>query len=398
MKALIISVGTGLSQGISSPNSLPDAIVFSLNHHNPDKIIFVVSDQSKKTTLPQVLSKRKTEKFEKIVLSDVDDIKKIYEELTPTFKKIRSNYDQVAVDYTSGTKSMSTALGVLATIFEADTLNCIVGTRDPNVVISGTEQIKTIKPYFATMQQKRKIAIEFFNNNRYYAAINILKEIEQTTKDPQIIDKIYPLVTLAKAYAQWDRFNHSEANDLIKKIKDLKDKLNSNKSFLGHLLSESESETYYIADLLNNAIRRGENEEYADAVARLYRTIEYIGSYQLKTKYKIVTNKVQIEDVPDVLKEKWKLNESDAPFKINLHQIFELLESKNDDLGKKFFEDKKLQDLLSKRNFSILAHGNKPVMKETFDDLLEKINSYCNLVIKDIEKKLCDSKFIQWID
>jgi len=64
--------------------------------------------------------------------------------------------------------------------------------------------------------------------------------------------------------------------------------LNQNKRFLGQLQTAEEPEPYNIADLINNAKRRGtEEKKYDDAVARLYRTIELIAHHQLKTKYNI---------------------------------------------------------------------------------------------------------------
>lgn len=259
MKALIVSVGTGTSSTEEAVESLADAIALSLRHHNPDKAFFLVSEKSEKTTLPMILEKTQIKNYEVITARNPDNIEQVYRDLQPKFKQIRREYSQVAVDYTSGTKAMTSALTILGTTYEANTLNYIAGQRKGGIVQPGTEEIRVIQPYFATAEQKKKTAIQFFNRNQYTAAIAIVSQIADTTRDPQIIDHITPLKNLAEAYELWDKFQHRKAFQILEKID--KKETAKNKQFLGQLLRAENPEPYYIADLLNNAQRRGTEEK-----------------------------------------------------------------------------------------------------------------------------------------
>ena len=348
MKALIISVGTGTRQAVDAVESLANALAFSITHHNPDKIFFVVSRESLENTLPLILKRMEIRNYEVIRVKDPDDIQRIYEDLRWKFREMRAKYQNLAVDYTSGTKAMTSALTILGAIFEADELSYITGKRVGGIVQRGTETIKIVRPYFAISEQKIKLAIEFFNRNQFRSTIGILMDIRKRTADPEIIRRIEPLEELARAYEHWDRFQHEEA---CKEIMELKiTELNKNKRFLGRLMNEIRSERgrpepYYIADLINNARRRGEIEEkYDNAVARLYRTVELIAHYKLKRDYEIDPQKPDPDRISTELKRKWKITDGE-PIRLSLKMSYELLEAEGDALGERFLEDAKMQGL-----------------------------------------------------
>jgi len=143
-----------------------------------------------------------------------------------------------------------------------------------------------------------------------------------------------------------------------------------------------ESEPYYIADLINNAERRAEEAKFDDAVARLYRTIELIAQYEPKRKYKIETSNAKPEQLPKKLLKEWHITANTQKIKLPLQRNYELLAAKGNPLGIKFIQDKKLKDLLSKRNRSILAHDLKPVNRKTYQELHWKTKEYASLTIK----------------
>jgi CRISPR-associated protein (TIGR02710 family) len=394
-KALIISVGTGVGLTKDAVKSLANGLAFSIEHNNPNKTFFITSQESRKTTLPKILQKTNLQNYETIVIKNIDDIQQIYETLRPKFQRIRKQYTHVTVDYTSGTKAMSAALAILGTVYEANTLSYIGGKRKGGIVPDKTEKILTIQPYFAIAEQKIKTAIQFFNHNQFNATITILNQIEKTTTDIQIKNRITPLKELAKAYELCDKFQHEKAFQTLRKIK--MEELKLNKRFLGQLLNAKEPELYSIADLINNAKRRGtEEKKYDDAVARLYRTIELIAQYTLKKEYNIDSSAAKPTDIPEELSKKWNIIQAPPKIKIGLEKAYELLNAKNHPLGKKFAQDKKLKDLLSKRNTSILAHNLKPVTQQTYTQLHQKTIEYATMAIKNLKQLLKDSTFIKW--
>ncbi|MEM2292326.1 MAG: TIGR02710 family CRISPR-associated CARF protein [Nitrososphaerota archaeon] len=399
MKALIISVGTGIKPSGRTIENLAEAITKSIRHHNPHKVYLVATKESIETTVQKIIPKIKPIESEIIRIESPDNIQTIYENLRSKIKEIREKYDTLTVDYTSGTKAMTAALTILATIFGADELSYITGKRNAGIVQPGTEQIVPIRPYFILAEQKIKEATQLFNRNQFPATITILQQIKETIKDSDIIDRIMPLLDLAKAYEQWDKFYHEKAYKIIKRIKI--PELSGNKQFLGTLISnlektDGEPEPYYIADLINNAERRSEESKYDDAVARLYRTIELIAQYKLRKNYGINTSNVDVKKIPKELLQEWGIPQDQKTIKLGLNNSYELLNALGDALGRQYQNDKKLKDLLSKRNASILAHGQTPIAKQTYIQLHKKTLEYANATVRNLEQLIKNSKFIKW--
>jgi len=399
MKALVISVGTGTRASRQSIRSLAEAIVRSIRHHNPDKTYLVVTRESMETTVPEILPKIKPMDYELIQISNPDNIQSIYEEIRPRIKEIREQCENLTIDYTSGTKAMTAGLAVLATIFGADELSYITGKRKAGIVQPGTEQIVPIRPYFIVAEQKMREAIRFFNRNQFSATITILEQTRKTIRDPKIIKQTTPLLQLAKAYEQWDKFHHEKAFKTMKKIKI--PELAGNKQFLGQLIGnlrreDGKPEPYYVADLINNAERRAGESKYDDAVARLYRTMELIAQYRLRKNYGIDPSNAETEKIPQSLMEKWNIPKDRKTVKLALNSDYELLDALGDPLGQKYLEDRKLKNLLLKRNASILAHGQTPVTKRTYIQLHKKTIEYAETTVKNLRQLMENSRFIKW--
>jgi CRISPR-associated protein (TIGR02710 family) len=399
MKTLVISVGTGTKPSKQTVDSLAKALAQSVDRHRPDKVLFVITKESEETTLPTILKNIKNYSCEKIKIDNPDNIQQIYETLQPKIRQIREESNHIVIDYTSGTKAMTAALAILATLYEANELSYISGKRANGIVQPGTEQIISIRPYFATTEQKIKTAIQFFNKAQYEAATSILNQIQKTIKDPAILNRTAPLLNLAKAYALWDKFQHQKAFKTLKKL-DMPE-LAKNKQFLGQLVNRltqnKESESHLIADLICNAERRGkEQQKYDDAVARLYRTIELIAQYKLKTQYGINPSKAETSKIPKELLEKWNIANKTETIKLSLERDYELLKAMGDELGQKYEEDKQLKNLLSKRNTSILAHGLEPVNKQTYRQLYIKTLEYAEKTVANLKQQLENAKFVKW--
>jgi CRISPR-associated protein (TIGR02710 family) len=399
MKALIISVGTGTKPSKQTVDSLAKALAQSVDRHRPDKVLFVTTKESEEVTLPTILRNIKNYNYEKIKIENPDNIQQIYETLQPKIRQIREESNHLVIDYTSGTKAMTAALAMLATIYEANELSYISGKRANGIVQPGTEQIISIRPYFATAEQKIKTAIQFFNKAQYEAAMSILNQIQKTIRDPVIINRTTPLLNLAKAYALWDKFQHQKAFKTLKEI-DMPE-LAQNKQFLGQivnrLIQNKEPEPYLIADLISNAERKGnEQQKYDDAVARLYRTMELMAQYKLKTQYGINPSKAETSKIPEELLKKWNIASETETIKLSLERDYELLKALGDKLGEKYEEDKELKNLLSKRNTSILAHGLEPVNKQTYRHLRIKTLEYAENTVKNLKQHLENAKFAKW--
>lgn len=390
MKALLISVGTGVRA--DSVESIVHGLLYSIRNNNPNKIFFVISEESQKTTLPGVL-KAIEQPYEIISLPDTDDVNKIYECLSFKYKDIKKDFGNITVDYTSGTKAMSAALAILGSLQEANTLSYISGKRHQGIVVKGTEKLLVLQPYQILIEKKFNEAVSFFNKCQFDTSLLVVTQIEQAVPDPALLANLLPFKSVILAYSAWDTFNHREALDKLKDVK-LPD-FDASKAFLGKLCHAEAKEPYYIADLINNARRRGDIEQkYDDAVARLYRTMELIAQYRLKGYGIEDTSNVPADKIPPALARDSKT--TSGKIKIGLEKDYLVLDAKDDDLGREFVADNKLKGLLRKRNSSILAHGIKPVRKEVYQQLSEKVLDFASLIIANLNRLLSESTFRKW--
>ena len=237
-------------------------------------------------------------------------------------------------------------------------------------------------------------ATRFFNECRFDTTLAIIGEVERITANGEVLNRLVPLKNAALAYSAWDKFNHAEAFEFLKAVRDRR--FDGNKRFLGRLLHSDEKEPYVIADLVNNARRRGDVEKkYDDGIGRLYRVIELLAQYRLKKRHGIDTSDVNPEDIPPKLKEEWKIPEAGEMLRIGLEKAWKLLAAKCDVLGEELLKDEELKDLLSKRNFSILAHGLAPTNEKTYTRLMSKVLGYGSAVVKELETYLQDSEFVR---
>ena len=124
-----------------------------------------------------------------------------------------------------------------------------------------------------------------------------------------------------------------------------------------------------------------------------------IAQYRLKMKYEIDTSDVDTWHLKTlgmerkVLEKYEELRDEKGKIKLPLRKDFELLQDLGDEIGKKFLEDKKMQDLLSRRNKSILAHGLVPVKREDAERMFESVREYVELAVEDAEGLMRESEF-----
>lgn len=394
-KVMVVSLGMGLANADEGVENLAKALLGSISAAHPDKLFLVVTRQSQVQTLPHV-TRGVTIPYETILLDDSDDIESIYATLYPRFKEIRNEYGYLTVDYTSGTKAMTAALVLLGTLFDAENLTYVGGRRQKGIVVKGTEKLNVVKPLFASVERRIQTTISFFNSCQYDTALAIIADIRSITADPRIIERIEPLERASRAYSLWDNFQHERAFSELKQLK--LDVFANNKRFLGKMQTGTEKEPYLIADLINNAKRRGSiGSRFDDAVGRLYRVMELVAQYKLKSYGISDTGNVAPDKVGEELRKRWQTHSNDM-LQLGLHKSYQLLGSKADKLGLEYQQDKRLQNLLANRNNSILAHGTVPVAKEIYEELLDKARVYASMAVPKLDQLCQDGEFARWPD
>jgi CRISPR-associated protein (TIGR02710 family) len=150
-----------------------------------------------------------------------------------------------------------------------------------------------------------------------------------------------------------------------------------------------------IEDILLNAERREVQNRFDDAVARLYRAVELLAQVRLKKQYKLDTSNLDMSKVPESVRKKI-IPDDDGKVRIGQRWAYEILASmENEPVGTVYRNwERKLSDALTKRNSSILAHGNIPIDKTTYDEVSNTVNSFINEAFDVIKHKRQMKQFI----
>jgi CRISPR-associated protein (TIGR02710 family) len=400
-KALVITVGVGVGANREEASkSIAHAIVFSIRGNNPNKIFFIVSKESKESVVPLVLEKLESGfAYELMEVSDENDLNNCFEVASRAIELAEEDGYRVTVDFTSGTKAMS-AGAVLAATGKMANLSYVSGKRVGGKVVPGEEKLVISTSRKAVIEEQYRHLAKLFDAYQFASCIRLIDAIKETTGDPEEIERLKVYRDICEGYYQWDIFNHEKAKEFLSKIKEIP---NENKEFLGRLTSTKERrESHLIADLLNNSQRRKKEGKYDDAVARLYRVVELLAQYVLKSRYDAETSNLQlgkigraVEKCPDLREELEREKDEKGRIRIGLTKSYKVLYCLGEKIGEEFFNNRRLQDLLGKRNESILAHGTMPITEHDYDQLYEEVIEVIRLssFFPDLEELLNKSKF-----
>lgn len=399
LKAVIVSVG-----GSSSP------VIISLNRQKPQYICFFVSEATRDSIesdiLPQLDFQPKHHDW--IITPNAEGLSECYKKITELLPVILNKWgvdnEELGVDYTGGTKTMSVAI-TLATIESSSSYSYVGGVeRSKNgvgVVMDGKERMWFHdNPWNEIAILERKEAVILFNKARYASTSEIFGKIESRVSD-SYKPFFKALKGMADGYNLWDKFKQKNALNKLhscsgilktcslhdKKIEILVGVIIKNIDFLEKLLS---NDCFLHYDLISNAIRRAELEgKYDDAVARLYRAIEAIAQNQLKSVHKINSSNIKKDQIPYNIRDEYiKKNggNDDSKIKLGLYASYHFLEKLKDPLGKSFIESyvKEIEPLLIIRNSSILAHGYESIKRETYEKLLNVTLSFSKIERRDL--------------
>lgn len=392
-KAMIVSVGTGTRD----VKDLAHGISFSIRHQNPEFICFVVTKESRQTTIPFLLEELSLNEnqYELKEIQDENDVERIYRECQAFIKELPYQPKEIIVDYTSGTKSMSAGLCMAATSLEVRSLSYVYGQREGGITIPGTERVMILEPTRIMIDAKVKMAVSLFNIYQFEACLSIIRELKEMTKEPEVQERLDFLEALSLAYSYWEKFDTKNAFTILEKLKDspllskfgIKSKVEKNKQAL-YQENQDDYSPVKIADIFENAKRRVEEGKYDDAVARLYRLLEFLAQYKLYKKHgKIETSNLDLEKLPLELRGKYaQFKNKDDKIELSLYKAYALLSDLNDPIGNKFVQDKEIKEFLHMRNHSILAHGFNPIDKEKCEKGLNLISIYINMTVSNIEE------------
>jgi CRISPR-associated protein (TIGR02710 family) len=379
----------------------PASAIHTLNEQKPQFICFFVSTETQGMIREKILPALTytPEHYDWIRTPASQNLLECYRVLDKALPGILDKWgvtmSGLGVEYTGGTKPMSVA-AVLATI-DSSSRYFYVGATNPSgrdrdgigVVLDGKESTwYEMNPWeVLAVAPRREIAL-LFNHGRFSDASDRTERLAKLA--PPEMQPIYSaLAQLINGYAQWDRFNYREAQNVLgRALKTLvtyaagRDdpirlslpEIEKNLQFLGALTDKKNpaAQRLDFLDLLANAERRAANAgRYDDAVARLYSALEGLARNQLLT-YGIKNSSVHQEQVPEKLRAAYIRSFSDPEkpgdlLRIGLEGSYRLLAELGDPMGLKYVScQDELNQVLNARNQSRLAHGTAPVEPETY--------------------------------
>lgn len=398
-EAVLISVGGS-----------PKPIIISLNRKMPEYVCFFVSEATKDSTEKEILPNLnfKPRHWDWIITPSPEGLSECYKEITDKLPSILQKWgidsSKLVVDYTGGTKTMSVAV-TLATIEDSSNYSYVGGMERSKegvgVVVDGKEKTWFLdNPWNEIAFMARREAYILFNRARYASASERFSEIGKKVGENHK-PFFEALKDMATGYDWWDKFKHKEAGsklyscrDIIKtysvsdkKVENFVPVLLDNISFLDKLKDNEELKHY---DLIANAMRRAELEnKYDDAVARLYRAMEAIAQWRLKSGHQINSADVKKEQIPESIRSDYVvkyLDDKDNKIKLGMYASYWLLKELNNPLGNGFFKiyEKEIRGLLDIRNSSILAHGYVSIKQETYEKLLNNVLEFSSIKREDL--------------
>lgn len=313
-------------------------------------------------------------------------------------KKWRVEPDQVLVDYTGGTKTMSAAL-VLAAVELFQHFSYVGGEqRDKGglgIVLDG--KARTLyqgNPWRELAIREIERAKDLWDACQFEAAAQVLCQVA-----PRVPTRLRfeAFAELAEGMAARHRLDFHTAKSLLRKARGrlrlmfegkpsgLLEFVHASLKICEECAATSANDAL-LRELLDNALRTARQGRYEDAAARLYRAIEMQGQLWLAeaTNGLFVNGRCSPKNVPNIPEQLRALPfckpDEEGSIKFALEQTFYAVAVLGKEQAKRIVADLFLPDgrrnpqsllraATEKRNASILAHGVLPIGKDGFEQM-----------------------------
>ncbi|MCY4470240.1 MAG: TIGR02710 family CRISPR-associated CARF protein [Thiotrichales bacterium] len=325
-----------------------------------------------KPTLPNIptMAGLADERFETRIVP-ADDLDGAYLAMRTTVAELvhRHPGTQFVADYTGGTKTMTAALMCAALDSDDIELQLVAGARpDLLRVANGTEQ--AVVASVARLRLDRAMApyLGAWRRFAYREAAEGLDGI-RIAADAADRTRLAFARALSRALARWDDFNHAGALELLENY--AARVATSYPSMLPALrlltrTADKRHDPARLWDLWLNAERRASQGRFDDAVARVYRLIEWTAQWQLRDKLRADT----ADFPPELLPASVDASPGrDGRIKVALWSAWQIVAECTQGPAQDLIacHGAELRDLLSIRNDSILAHGFRPVQRPEWE-------------------------------
>lgn len=386
-KGLVISVG-----------GTPDPIVKTIESEKPDFILFVASALSRSQVdseiLPLVNIGGYSPQREPMTLSDPQSVGTCYQEIragiSEWLERSGLSDDDVVVDYTGGTKTMSAAL-VLAGVERFNQFTYVGGERRDKGglgVVSGGDEvvIPSQNPWNQYAARDLERVNWLLSEFHAHAAAGILTEAAKRCDD-KFETAMRGFASLALALGEADSFRFGPASKAFGQARGKSLQYTLDYPTFQELtaLSENWSEVARqvasngktpgretLLELLANAERRAAQSRYDDATGRLYRAVELRGQQLARGAFGAELGKISLNDFPADRRADaqamFGAPDENGVFMLGVKNLYAALQfSEDESLREQGAKYDRIKNHLIARNNSLLAHGLSPVPQSAFE-------------------------------
>lgn len=292
-----------------------------------------------------------------------DDMDGAFSAMRDAIGELRARFPdaRLQADYTGGTKTMTAALVLAALECDAE-LSLVTGSRgDLLRVADGTQASASASVERVRLARAMQPYLDAWKRFAYAEARAGLGKLT-APRDSALRSTRDRARDLSAAFAAWDRFDHLAAMKLLDLYAPvaapaLAPWYGPLRMLAGEPLPKRTGRLIW--DLWLNALRRASDGRYDDAVARVYRLIEWTAQWLLETRAGLHS-----ADLPaEIASEAGIVCGRDGRFQAGLWSAWQLVSTRVGGAAAAFVGEHggTMLDHLKRRNGSILAHGFAPV-------------------------------------
>jgi CRISPR-associated protein (TIGR02710 family) len=318
-----------------------------------------------------------------VVLTLADDLDRIYLDCSRAIEDISQRFPDASIyaDYTGGTKSMTAGLAMAALEHPDVHLQLVTGSRADLIKVQDGSQFAA--PANSEQIRFQRLIAPYkqaWTRYAYGEAEAGLKQLKPPA-NPGLRGQYTRFRELSRAFAEWDNFNHRTAFDILQNYasKELSPYLTIARTF--NDVNSDRRDAARLFDLYLNAERRAAQGRYDDAVARVYRLIEWTAQWLLKTRIGLDTGNIAPEQIPPGLT---LAQNRDGQWQAGLYAAWQLIKLKTDGAAARFIAEQEdsLLNHLKIRNSSILAHGFTPIRADAWQTIHSWLQQYFLPILK----------------
>ena len=378
-------------------------IVSAINELRPDFVVFICTDRDPATnqpgsrvqiegkgncikahngdanpTLPNIPTQTglAPEQYE-TVLTFSDNLDRTYLDCITAIDGINCRFPdaRIVADYTGGTKSMSAGLVMAVMESSGIDLQLVTGSRADLIKVQDGSQFSDKAD--CERVRYRRLTEPYRQAWQRYAYSEAVAGLAGLKPPGGLRDEYTRFRELSRAFAEWDNFNHAQALSILKTYApSLPDHLKKYLSTANQLNDNNQDkcDAARLLDLYRNAERRAAQGRYDDAVARIYRLIEWSAQWLLKVQAGIETGDVRPEQIPDHLT---LTQNRKGQWQAGLFNAWQLVKHHTKGPAAAFITEQEntLRSHIEARNASILAHGFTPIQHNQWQPIYAWLES-----------------------